>query len=233
MQLTKEKVLYWAKKIIPIVLLVCIGSSLLLVIIYKWVPPPGTLIMLDRQISADRGNVDYRWVNYNKISPYIKVCAIASEDQNFPDHYGFDVEAIQKAAKYNAKHKKTRGASTISQQVAKNVFLWQGRSWLRKGLEIYFTFLVELIWSKERILEVYLNVAEMGKLTFGVQAASKKYFHKNASELTVEESARLISVLPSPLKWNPVNPGPFVARRQRWILTQYYMLGGKQVLKEL
>ena len=189
--------------------------------------------MFSREIENRSLKLKYKWVNFEDISPYLKVCALASEDQNFTDHFGFDFKAIKKAVKFNAKHKRTRGASTISQQVAKNLFLWHGRSWIRKGLEIYFTFLIELFWSKERILEVYLNIAEMGKLTFGVQAASQKYFKKDASDLTIEEASRIISVLPSPLKWNPVRPGPFVAKRQRWIRNQFYLMGGKEILKEI
>ncbi|HMG16541.1 MAG TPA: monofunctional biosynthetic peptidoglycan transglycosylase [Saprospiraceae bacterium] len=233
MQLSKEKIWKWSKKYIPRFIIGFISITLIWVIIYRWVSPPGTLLMLSRQISVDRGNVDYRWVDSDKISANLKTCAIASEDQNFPYHYGFDIEAIQKAVKFNAKHKRTRGASTISQQVAKNVFLWEGRSWLRKGLELYFTLLIELLWSKDRILEMYLNVAEMGPLTFGAQAASKKYFRKNASQLSPQEAAKIIAILPSPLKWSVNHPGPFVAKRQVWILSQFYMLGGNEYLKEL
>lgn len=233
MQFSKDKIWAWSKKYIPRIILGFIGISVLWVVVYRWVPPPGTLIMLSRQISADRGNVDFRWVDSDRISPNLKMCAIASEDQNFPYHFGFDIEAIQKAVKFNSKHKRTRGASTITQQVAKNLFLWEGRSWIRKGLELYYTLLIEIFWSKDRILEMYLNIAEMGPLTFGAEAASRKYFHKSAAQLTPQESARIIAVLPSPLKWSVNHPGPFVARRQVWILSQYYMLGGTEYLKEL
>ncbi len=233
MQFSTVKFWTWCKKYIPRFFIGFIGFTVLWVVIFRWVPSPGTWIMLSRQISASRGNVDYRWVDSEKISPHLKVCAIASEDQNFPYHFGFDIEAIQKAVKFNSKHKRTRGASTISQQVAKNVFLWEGRSWIRKGLELYFTFLIEIFWSKDRILEMYLNVAEMGPLTFGAEAAAKKYFHKTALQLSPQESARIIAILPSPLKWSVIHPGPFVAKRQVWILSQYYMLGGLEYLKEL
>lgn len=233
MQFSKDKIWVWSKKYIPRIILGFISFTVIWVVIYCWVPPPGTLIMLSRQISADRGNVDFRWIDSDRISPHLKMCAIASEDQNFPYHFGFDIEAIQKAVKFNAKHKRTRGASTITQQVAKNLFLWEGRSWIRKGLELYYTLLIEIFWSKDRILEMYLNIAEMGPLTFGAEAASRKYFHKSAAQLTPQESARIIAILPSPLKWSVNHPGPFVAKRQVWILSQYYMLGGTEYLKEL
>jgi monofunctional biosynthetic peptidoglycan transglycosylase len=151
-----------------------------------------------------------------------KLAVICSEDQLFPDHNGFDWSAIKKAMEYNnnPKHKKTRGASTISQQTAKNVFLWNGRSWFRKGLEVYHTFLIELIWRKRRILETYLNVAEMGKGIFGIQAASKHYFHKDAKDLTKSEAAWIASILPNPIVYSIEKPSPLIAKRHAWIVTQ-------------
>jgi monofunctional biosynthetic peptidoglycan transglycosylase len=160
------------------------------------------------------------------MSPKIRLAVIASEDQLFPDHNGFDIENIKKALESNKKKKRIRGASTISQQVAKNVFLWQGRSWFRKGLEVYFTFMIELIWSKERILEVYLNVAEMGKGIFGVEAASQKYFKKPASKLTRTEAAMIAACLPNPKKYVVNPPTRYISRRYPWILAQMNNLEG-------
>jgi monofunctional biosynthetic peptidoglycan transglycosylase len=147
---------------------------------------------------------------------------MCSEDQLFPEHNGFDWSAIKKAMKYNAnpKHKKVRGASTISQQTAKNVFLWNGRDWFRKGLEVYHTFMIELIWRKQRILETYLNVAEMGKGIFGIQAAAQHYFHKDAKKLTKSEAAWIAAILPSPVRYSIANPSSQVVRRHNWIVAQ-------------
>jgi monofunctional biosynthetic peptidoglycan transglycosylase len=144
---------------------------------------------------------------------------MASEDQLFLEHFGFDLEAIKKAYKNNnnKKRKITRGASTISQQVAKNVFLWPGRSWLRKGFEVYFTFLIEVCWSKERIMEVYLNVIEMGNGIYGAEAASEYYFKKNASMLNRDQAALIAAVLPNPLRWSPIKPSKYILKRKEWI----------------
>ncbi len=206
--------------------------SIFLVLLYRFVPPLLTLQMINRMI-LDEGEFSYRYVPSHKISPHTKVCAIAAEDQNFPFHYGVDFEAIEKAIKLNKKRKKTFGASTISQQVAKNVFLFPARNFFRKALELYFTFLIEALWSKEKILEVYLNVAEMGTLTFGAQASATRYFGKNASELTLSESAALISVLPNPRKYKVNKPGNYLAKRQRQIQSLYYQLDGTAYLREM
>jgi len=206
--------------------------TIIWVLLFRWVDPPSTLTMvLKYQFSGK--NYCYDWVDYDNISNQIKLAAIASEDQNFPNHLGFDFEAIGKAVKFNKGHKKVRGASTISQQVAKNVFLWPGRSYIRKAFEAYFTILIELLWSKERILETYLNIAEMGKGIFGVKCASSHYFNKKPKTLTNNEAARIISILPSPLKWSPTHSGPFVVRRQAWISDQMRELGGINYLREL
>jgi monofunctional biosynthetic peptidoglycan transglycosylase len=143
------------------------------------------------------------------------LAVIAAEDQNFEEHFGFDLEAIKKAESYNDKHKgkRLKGASTISQQTAKNVFLWPSRSWIRKGFEVYFTFLIEVLWSKKRIMEVYLNVIETGNGIYGIEAASQMYFKKPSSRLSINESARLAAILPNPLNWSPVNPSPRLARK--------------------
>jgi monofunctional glycosyltransferase len=165
------------------------------------------------------------WVSYDNISEYAKEAVIASEDQLFDEHFGFDIKQIEKAFKNNQKKKKRiKGASTISQQVAKNVFLWQGRSWIRKVLEVYFTLMIEICWSKERILEVYLNVAEMGDGVFGIEAAAKQFFNKGAIGLTAPESALIAAVLPNPIKFKVKNPSAYVVKRKTWILNQMNLI---------
>ena len=206
--------------------------SLSWVLLLRFVPPPITILMITRCIT-DEGTLKYDWLPYSDISPYIKVCAMASEDQNLPFHYGLDIEAIGKAVSVNKKSKKTFGASTITQQVAKNVFLFPQRSYFRKILELYFSLLIETIWPKERIIESYLNVAEMGTLTFGVEAAAQKYYNKSASKLSLNESAAIIAVLPSPRKYSVKNPGTYVAGRKQEIVSLFYSLDGVQYLREL
>lgn len=168
------------------------------------------------------------------MSPNIRLAVMASEDQLFPDHNGFDIKSIKKALESNKKKtKRIRGASTISQQVAKNVFLWQGRSWFRKGLEVYFTFMIEVFWSKERILEMYLNVAEMGKGIFGVEAASRAYFKKSAQKLTRTEAAMIAACLPNPKKYVVQPPSRYITRRYPWILNQMNNLEGDEDVEKL
>lgn len=206
------------------ILLLLFALHLIYIIILKWVDPPFTITQLSSWVSGDGLKRDY--INYEEMSPNIRLAVIASEDQLFPDHNGFDIENIKKALESNKKKKRIRGASTISQQVAKNVFLWQGRSWVRKGLEVYFTFMIELIWGKERILEVYLNVAEMGKGIFGIEAAAQKYFKKPASKLTRTEAALIAACLPNPKKYVVNPPTRYISRRYPWILTQMNNLEG-------
>jgi monofunctional biosynthetic peptidoglycan transglycosylase len=181
------------------------------VAIYRFVPPPGTILMVQGMM-AGRG-MDYRWTPLSKISPSLVTAAIASEDGKFCEHHGFDFNAIQKAMDNNDEGKKLKGGSTISQQTAKNVFLWPHRDWVRKGAETGFTVLIETIWGKKRIMEMYLNVAEMGPGIYGAQAAAHRYFNTDAAHLSPAQSARLISVLPSPIKYKAAAPGPYVARR--------------------
>lgn len=191
----------------------------------KWINPPITLTQLGSFIQGYGLKRDY--VSYGEMSPNMRLAVIASEDQLFPDHDGFDIKAIKKAMKYNEKHPaKTRGASTISQQVAKNVFLWQGRSYLRKALEVYFTFMIEKLWSKERILQTYLNVAETGKGIFGVQAAAKNYFNKDAKNLTRSEAAMIAACLPNPKVYTIKPLSRYVARRSGSIMIQMNLLTG-------
>lgn len=171
--------------------------QLVYIVYCKWINPPITLTQIGSLLHGYGLKRDY--VSFDQMSPNIKLAVMASEDQLFPEHDGFDMKAIEKAIKYNEKHpNRRRGASTISQQVSKNVFLWQGGGFLRKGFEVYFTFMIEKIWSKRRILETYLNVAEMGKGIFGIQAASKAYFNKNAKDLTRSEAAKIAACLPNP-----------------------------------
>ena len=191
----------------------------------KWINPPVTVTQLISLVQGYGLKRDY--VGYNEMSSNVKLAVIASEDQLFPDHDGFDIKAIKKAMKYNEKHPaKTRGASTISQQVAKNVFLWQGRSYFRKGLEVYFTFMIEKLWSKERILQTYLNVAEMGKGVFGVQAAAKAYFNKDAKNLTRAEAAMIAASLPNPKVYTIKPLSRYVANRYDNIMQQMNLITG-------
>lgn len=194
--------------------------------------PPITLTQL---VSLAEGNGLQRdYVNYEDMSPAIKLAVMASEDQLFPDHDGFDIKAIKKAMKYNKKHpNKTRGASTISQQTAKNVFLWQHGGFFRKGLEVYFTFMIETFWSKKRILEAYLNVAEMGKGIFGVQAAAQAYFHKDASKLSRREAAMIAACLPNPKKFTVAPASKYVLARTPRIMQQMNNLDGDPDIQAL
>ena len=197
------------------------------ILVCKWVNPPITITQI---VSVLKGNGLKRdYVSFSEMSPNIKLAVIASEDQLFPDHDGFDVKAIKKAINYNKKHPtKTRGASTISQQVAKNVFLWQGGGFFRKGLEVYFTFMIEKIWGKKRILETYLNIAEMGKGIFGAQAAAKIYFSKDAKNLTQAEAALIAACLPNPKVFTVIPMCNYVARRYVNIMQQMNHLDGDE-----
>jgi monofunctional biosynthetic peptidoglycan transglycosylase len=173
----------------------------------------------------------YDWRDAGQISKQLPLALVAAEDQNFPTHSGFDFKAIEKARAHNAKGRKVRGASTISQQLAKNLFLWRGRSWVRKGLEVWYTVLIEAMWPKRRIIEVYANVIEYGDGVYGAQAAARQYYRKDASRLTASEAARLAAVLPSPRKYSVAKPGPYVQRRSRSIERQMRALGGPAYLK--
>lgn len=175
----------------------------------------------------------YDWEPLERISPHAAMAAIAAEDQLFPFHAGFDFESIRKAVRHNAKSARKRGASTISQQVAKNLFLWPGRSWVRKGVEVWFTVLIEALWPKERILEVYLNIAEFGRGTYGVQAAAQKFFGKDAARLTRREAATLAAVLPNPKRLRADRPSAYVQRRRDAIMGQMRALGGPAFLRQL
>ena len=192
--------------------------SLFYLLFCKWVDPPITITQLGSLIEGH--GLKRKYVTMDEMSPNIKLAVMAGEDQLFPDHNGFDFKSIQKAMKHNQKSKSLRGASTISQQVAKNVFLWQHRGYFRKGLEVYFTFMIETFWSKKRILEMYLNVAEMGEGIFGVEAASEKYFHKHSKDLSRKEAALLAACLPNPKGYTIKPLSAHVASRYPWILKQ-------------
>jgi monofunctional biosynthetic peptidoglycan transglycosylase len=188
-------------------------------VLLKFVDAPITITQINSIINGDGFNRSH--VKLNEISIHGKLAVIASEDQLFPDHNGFDIKSIKKALAYNKrKPGRVRGASTISQQVAKNIFLWQGRSWIRKGLEVYFTFMIELIWGKQRILEMYLNEAEMGRGIFGIEAASQKYFNHSAKKLTKVESAMIASSLPNPIRYTVKPPSRYVSRKYPWVMRQ-------------
>lgn len=217
------------------IFLIFIAFSIFWVVVLKFLPVWVTPYMLTRKIEALADGKDselhHDWEPYENISKEVALAVVASEDQAFPTHWGFDFNQIYNAVK--EKRKRARGASTISQQVAKNVFLWHGRSFIRKGLEAYFTVLIELIWDKERILEVYLNVAEMGEMTFGVEAASLRYYKKSAKKLSRYEAARIAAVLPNPIRLSIKNPSAYVNRRTNQIVRQMRYLGGQKYIAEL
>ncbi len=211
--------------IVKKILLFVFISQFVYILFCKWINPPITITQLVNLIEGNGLKRDY--VDYDEMSPNIKLAVMASEDQLFPDHDGFDIKAIKKAMKYNEKHpNRTRGASTISQQTAKNVFLWQHGGFIRKGFEVYFTFMIEHLWSKQRILETYLNVAEMGKGIFGVQAAAKAYFNKDANQLTKREAAMIAACLPNPKKYSVSPASRYVTIRASRIVAQMNNLEG-------
>ena len=197
----------------PLLTLVIVLMTLLLggVVLYRFLPPPITFLMASRAVSGE--GLDYRWRSLDRISPRLVQAVIASEDSTFCAHRGFDMEAIQKALKANEMGGRIRGGSTISQQTAKNVFLWPGRDWIRKGLEAGYTVLIETLWGKRRVMEVYLNVAEWAPGVYGAEAGAQHWFGKSAADLSPREAARLAAILPSPRRYNASSPGPYVRRR--------------------
>jgi monofunctional biosynthetic peptidoglycan transglycosylase len=205
------------------------GLSILSVILFKWVPIPFTPLMITRiiefKLDGDVAIYSHKWVPLEEISPNLQKAVIASEDGNFLKHSGFDFKAMQKAFKNNSKGKKLKGGSTISQQTAKNVFLWQGRSYIRKGLEAYFTVLIELIWGKERIMEVYLNSIEMGNGVYGAQEAARHWYSKTAIDLTPREAAGIAAILPNPRKFQASNSSPYINNRKDKIMKVMRHLG--------
>jgi monofunctional biosynthetic peptidoglycan transglycosylase len=211
--------------------------SVLPVAVLRFVDPPASAFMLHARVQAwlddEPGTlrIRYHWRDFGRISPELALAVVASEDQRFTEHHGFDLRQIRTALREAEAGRRMRGASTISQQVAKNLFLWNGRSWVRKGLEAWFTVLIELLWPKQRILEVYLNVAEFGPGIYGAEAAAQAFFGKPAARLTRAEAARLAAVLPNPRRLSAGNPGPYVQRRQVEIQVQMAALGGTAWLR--
>lgn len=198
-------------------------------LIFAYLPVPYTGVMLERQLSAwfagkEQYHARHQWRPFSEISPNLMQAMVAAEDQKFLQHHGFDLQAIEKALVYNSKGRKVRGASTISQQTAKNVFLWTGRSWARKGLETGFTVLIEGAWGKQRILEVYLNSVEFGPGVYGAEAAAQRYFGISAAKLSRQQAALLAAVLPNPHRFLVQSPSPYVRKRQQWILKQMQQL---------
>lgn len=225
--------LAWVKRILLRLVLFFVvlwGGGIAL---FSVLPVPFSAVMVERQLGAWlTGNFSYvahsDWTSMDEISPWMGLAVIAAEDQKFPEHWGFDVAAIEKALAHNERNEtRVRGASTLSQQTAKNLFLWDGRSWLRKGLEAGLTVGIETVWSKKRILTVYLNIAEFGEGVFGVEAAAQRYFNKPASRLTMSEAALLAAVLPNPIRFKANAPSGYVRSRQAWILRQMRQLGGE------
>ena len=204
--------------------------SISLVIVFRFVPVPFTPLMLircvEQKLDGKELKLKKNWVPLEEISQNLQLAVVCSEDQNFIEHNGFDFKAIEKAMDYNEKHTKQRGASTISQQTAKNVFLWTSRSWIRKGFEVYFTFLIETFWSKQRIMEVYLNIIEMGDGVYGAQATSTIFLHKEAANITKSDAALIAAVLPNPRKFSVAKPSAYVRKRQAWINNQMNLWGG-------
>ena len=224
----------WVLPAIGAWLVLTVGPVLLL----RWIPPFTSAFMLEARMEAlhagDRGyRTDYRWVSLEHISPQAAIAVIASEDQTFPFNYGFDFPSIRSAVRAAQRGRRLRGASTISQQVARNLFLWPGRSFVRKGIEAYFTVLLEALWPKERILEVYLNIAQFGRGTYGVEAAARRFYHEPATRLSAAEAAFLAAVLPDPVHWHVDRPSRFVAWKQQWILSQMRNLGGAAYLRQV
>lgn len=207
------------------------------ILLFAFLPVPFSAVMFDRQFSAwlsgDFAYVAHSdWVSMDEIAAVAPLAVIAAEDQKFPQHWGFDFDAISAALKHNERHEnRIRGASTLSQQTVKNLLLWDGRSWVRKGLEAGLTAVVELVWTKRRILTVYLNIAEFGPGIFGIEAASRQFFNKPASRLTASEAAMLAAVLPNPIRYRASKPSGYVMRRQQWILRQMSQIGGENFLE--
>jgi monofunctional biosynthetic peptidoglycan transglycosylase len=209
---------FWraVRRLFVIVMVIALVAPPASVLVYRFVPPPITILMVQRLLQGH--GMDYRWRPITRISPALRQAVVASEDQRFCEHHGFDFSAMEKAMKANERRPdKLRGGSTISQQTAKNVFLWPGRSYVRKGIEAWYTVLIEAIWGKRRIMEMYLNVVEFGPGIYGAEAAAERFFHEDAGQLTPAQAARLAAVLPKPLAWKAAAPGPYIAKRSRRI----------------
>jgi monofunctional biosynthetic peptidoglycan transglycosylase len=228
----------WLRRLLCRALLAGIALSVIPVVCLRWIPPPTSAVMIEHRLAdvlhgESRRAFRYRWTAWDSISPQMRLAVVAAEDQKFPQHWGFDFESIADAVEHNSAKGRLRGASTITQQVARNLFLWQGRSFVRKGLEAYFAVLLELAWPKRRILEVYLNIAEFGDGTYGVSAAAQAYFGKRPRDLQTPEAALLAAVLPNPVRLHVRNPSPYVRDRAAWIEEQMAHLGGPAYLQKL
>ena len=204
--------------------LLAIGLTLLLTLPLRWIDPPGSAFMLIERVTSSH-EIKHHWVPLNEISPELALAVIAAEDQNFPNHYGFDLREIRAAVEFHRQGGRLRGASTISQQLARNLYLWPHRSWARKGLELWFTMPLELFLPKQRVLEIYLNVVEFGVGIYGAEAAAQHHFGKSARALTRAEAALLASVLPAPKHLDASRPGEYLIERQRWVMGQMNNLG--------
>lgn len=229
-----RRVLRWLI-VLPVLWLL---MTVLQVAVLRFIDPPFSAFMLTRQWEAwgqaEFGfRIAYDWRDLDEMSDQVPVALIASEDQNFATHFGFDIKAIEKARKNNERGRRVKGGSTISQQTAKNLFLWSGRSWIRKGVEAWYTLLIEAMWPKHRIIEVYANIAEFGDGVYGAQAAARSYFGKDARQLSAAEAARMAAVLPSPRRYSIVRPGPYVQRRAAAIQRQMRYIGGDDYLKRI
>jgi len=212
--------------------------SIFSVLLLRWINPPSTSFMLQRQYQAWENSEEslelrHDWVSWSQISPAIKIAAITSEDQSFARHWGIDLSSIRKAINEYEQGQDLRGASTITQQVAKNLFLWPASSYLRKGIEVYFALLIEILWSKERILEMYLNIVEFGDGIYGVEAAAQHFFDTSAADLSKWQSALMVTALPAPKRYDLAKPSQYMLERRTWVLRYMNFLGNERYLKKL
>ncbi|WP_121144944.1 monofunctional biosynthetic peptidoglycan transglycosylase [Orbus hercynius] len=224
-----QRLFKFIKKIIILFVII----SILLVLMFRFINPPGTMLMVEQKLSNWSAKQDRVWRDFDAISDNIKIAVIAAEDQNFIHHFGFDVDAIERAITYNENNQTVRGASTITQQVAKNLFLWPSRNFIRKGFELWFTLWIELFWSKERILEVYLNSVEWGEGIFGIDAAAQYYFKTSAKKLTLEQASLLAAILPNPRYLSPIHPNQYVINKAKWIQEQVRNLDKTRYLNKI
>jgi monofunctional biosynthetic peptidoglycan transglycosylase len=220
----------WLRRTLAYTVLVWLVVTVSVVGLLRWLPPPTSSFILQNRIAAMRAGYGFYpypqlWVDFERIAPAMALAVIAAEDQRFAEHWGVDLEGVRRAIRDNRYRDRPRGASTITQQTAKNLFLWRRQTVLRKGVELYFTALLELLWPKQRILEVYLNIAQFGGSVFGVEAAAQTYFNRPAARLTRDQAALLAAVLPSPSLLNADAPSPYLRERQRWVLNQMRLLG--------
>jgi monofunctional biosynthetic peptidoglycan transglycosylase len=233
-----KKILKSVASLLLKAVVVVLIATIVPVILLRWIPPVTSAVMISKSVASlwsdKKGyKTRYEWTSWDKISPHAGIAVVAAEDQMFPEHFGFDLESISDALEKHSRGKRLRGASTISQQVAKNLFLWSGRSLVRKGFEAYFTVLMELIWPKRRILEVYLNIVEFGDGIYGVAAAGEAFFKKPPSKLSSSDAALLAAVLPNPVRLRADRPSSYVNSRRLWILDQMFQLGGAAYLKSI